>query len=387
VSGGPAAPWRVGLVGAGFISGQYSACLRRLPQLELAAVVDSVPGRGEALAAEHPGARAVGLDEMLAAEDVDVVLVLTPPAAHAEVALRAIDAGKHVYGEKPLATTREDARRVLDAARAAGVRVGCAPDTVLGTGVQTARAVVGAGSIGVPHSATVVMTTPGHERWHPDPDFHYAAGGGPLRDMGPYYLSTLVHLLGPVARVVGASARPRATRTIADGPRAGTALPVEVDTYVTGVLEHVSGALTTLVMSFDTWSSRLPPVEVHGTEGSLQVPDPNHFDGRVELAPASAVPLRGQHWEDVGPLAGLVGAGRGYGLAEMALAAAAGTPHRASGEVAEHVLDVTVSLEEAAAGGGGVVTRTAGAPPAAVDGLLDLAAPAAGHVGRAVTRG
>lgn len=183
---------------------------------------------------------------------------------------------------------------MLAAARETGLRVGCAPDTVLGTGTQTARKAVDDGLIGRPVAATAFMTGAGHERWHPDPEFYYRPGGGPLLDMGPYYLSALVHLLGPVVRATGASSRPRARRTIGSGPRAGHTFPVEVDTHITGVLEHASGALSTLVMSFDVRAARLPRVEVHGTDASLSVPDPNNFEGAVEIH-------RGDGWEALPP--------------------------------------------------------------------------------------
>src|SRR5262249_8155159 len=162
-----------------------------------------------------------------------------------------------------------EAADILAMAAETGLRVGCAPDTVLGTGVQTARAVVDSGDIGRPFAATAFMTTPGHEQWHPNPEFYYQPGGGPLLDMGPYYLSALVTLLGPVRRVVGMSAVPSATRTIGSGPRAGTEFPVNVATHVTGVLEHVDGALSTLMMSFGVWAAELPRIEVYGIQGSV----------------------------------------------------------------------------------------------------------------------
>ncbi|GAB3228456.1 Gfo/Idh/MocA family oxidoreductase [Kineococcus gypseus] len=345
---------RVGVVGAGVISAQYSACLQRLPQLRVTAVSDLNAERAGALAGEHEGARVLPLPELLASDDVDVVLNLTLPSAHADIALQAIAAGKHVYGEKPLATSVAEGRGVVEAAAAAGLRVGCAPDTVLGTGVQTARALVDAGEIGVPHSATAFMTTPGHERWHPQPDFYYQPGGGPLLDMGPYYITSLVQLLGPVERVVGVSWRPAGTRTIGQGPRAGESFPVTIDSSVAGVLVHASGAVSTLVMSFDTWAARLPRIEVHGTGGSLSVPDPNHFDGTVSLYSAASAPAPSPdadheaNWRDAGVLAGYTGAGRGYGLADLALAAREGRPHRANDEVALHVLDVMESVQRAA---------------------------------------
>jgi predicted dehydrogenase len=368
---------RVGIVGAGNISGQYSASLGRLPQLQVTAVCDLQQERAEALAAQHDGARVVDLPGLLAADDVDAVLVLTLPATHADVALSALAAGKHVYVEKPLATSVAEGREVVKAAAGAGLRVGCAPDTVLGTGVQTARAAVDAGRIGTPHSATAFMTTPGHERWHPDPEFYYQPGGGPLLDMGPYYLTSLVHLLGPVARVVGASTRPSATRIIGSGPKAGASFDVTVDSTITGILEHASGAVSTLIMSFDIWAARLPRIEVHGTGGSLSVPDPNHFAGPVELYSASAVD---DGWVDLntgdgGATAGYVESGRGFGLADMALAIADGRPHRAGDELGLHVLDIMESVQRAADTHASVELTTTCERPAAVAGAVDLASP------------
>jgi predicted dehydrogenase len=324
------------------ISGAYLQTLSRLPGLRVTAAADLIPERAETIATTWPGVRALPLDELLAGDDVDAVLNLTLPAGHAEVALAAIAAGKHVYGEKPLAATVEQSAAVLDAAAVAGVRVGCAPDTVLGVGVQTARHCIDEGGIGTPVAATAFMTTPGHERWHHRPEFYYQPGGGPLFDMGPYYLTALVQLLGPVRRVLGATSRPRAQRIIGSGPAAGRSFPVETDTHVTGILEHASGAVSTIVMSFDVWAARLPRVEVYGTEGSISVPDPNGFDGLVERhGPDSG------HWEPVAPSAGYTGAGRGYGVADMARAIDTDRPHRASAEVAHHVLDTMAGLLEA----------------------------------------
>jgi predicted dehydrogenase len=347
-------------VGAGQISGAYLKTLPRLTNLELTAVADLDRERAEATAAAVPGARALTLPELLAAEDVDLVLNLTIPAAHAEVAHAAIAAGKHVYGEKPLAATTAEAREVLAAAERAGVRVGCAPDTVLGTGVQTARAGLDAGDIGVPVAATAFMTTPGHERWHPAPEFYYRPGGGPLLDMGPYYLTALVTLLGPVRRVAGLSSTARATRTIGSGPRAGTEFPVEVATHVTGVLEHANGALSTLVMSFEVWAAQLPRIEVYGTAGSLSVPDPNGFDGPVRLFRAE-----GDGWQDLPVCGGYPEASRGYGVADLSRAHADGTPHRASGELALHVLEVMEALLASGESGRAVeITSGCGRPEA-----------------------
>ncbi|MFF2847910.1 Gfo/Idh/MocA family protein [Streptomyces sp. NPDC058001] len=358
-------PLRIGIVGAGKISGAYLTTLEHLTSVRLTAVTDLDHGRAQAVAeqARSGGEVAVAssVTELVARDDVDAVLNLTIPAAHAEVALAALGAGKHVYGEKPLAANRKEAEAVLSAAHAAGLRVGCAPDTVLGTGVQTARKAVDDGLIGRPVAATAFMTSAGHEKWHPDPEFYYRAGGGPLLDMGPYYLSALVHLLGPVVKVTGASSRPRAERTIGSGPRAGQTFPVEVDTHITGVLEHADGALSTLVMSFDVRAARLPRIEVHGTSASLSVPDPNGFDGPVDIH-------RGDGWETLPVSAGIADAGRGVGLADLAEALSAGRPHRASAELAAHVLDIMLTLMDAADQGRALpVTSTCERPDPVTD--------------------
>lgn len=333
-------PLGVGIVGCGAISGQYLQTLDRLTSVRLTAVADLDQARAQAAASGRPGVRVLGVDELIADPAVDVVLNLTVPAVHAEVALRAIAAGKAVYGEKPLAATVADGRKVLSAAETAGVRVGCAPDTVLGTGIQTARQAVDTGAIGVPIAATATMVTPGHERWHPNPDFYYLPGGGPLMDMGPYYLSALVTLLGPVASVVGAASRSRDERTIGSAARAGETIPVEVDTHVSGVLTHESGVLSTLVMSFDVAATRSSPIEVHGAEASLVVSDPNTFDGDVLLRAVGE-----PEWRTLPVSAGYRDAARGYGLAEMV-----GEP-RASGQLAFHVLDIMESLLSSAKSG------------------------------------
>ncbi|GIG68772.1 Gfo/Idh/MocA family protein [Phytomonospora endophytica] len=349
---------RIGIVGVGAISGAYLATFERLETIRLTAVADLDAVRAKAVAEER-GVRALTVDELVCDPEVDVVLNLTVPAAHAEIALKAIAAGKGVYGEKPLAATLEEARAVVAAGRAAGVAVGCAPDTVLGTGVQTARKAIDDGLIGTPVAATATMVTPGHERWHPNPDFYYRRGGGPLLDMGPYYVTALVTLLGPVASVVGAAARARDTRVIGSGPREGEAVPVTVDTHVTGVLRHESGALSTLVMSFDVVATRAANIEVHGQAGSMIVPDPNGFDGTVRLH------RLGGAWEDLAPSAGYLDAARGYGLADLA-AARDGEPFRANGELAYHVLETMTAILASAEEGVAVSVESTCERPAAV---------------------
>ena len=332
-------PHGVGVVGLGVIAAQYLQTLVGHPDVAVSAVADLDHSRAVEVAAGIPGCRALAVADLIADDAVRTVLNLTTPEAHAEIALAALADGKHVYGEKPLAATLRDARSMLGNRGSAWV--GCAPDTVLGTGVQTARAAIDSGSIGRPVAAFATWVAPGHERWHPSPDFYYRAGGGPLLDMGPYYLTSLVHLLGPVARVTGASSRVRDDRTIGTGPRAGERIPVEVDTHVTGILEHAGGALSTVVLSFDAVASGAAPIEVHGELGSLSVPDPNTFDGSVRVRS-----LGDRDWSALAPSAGYQGAGRGIGIVDFVQGGG-----RADGAMALHVLEIMTALLDSARDG------------------------------------
>jgi predicted dehydrogenase len=327
-------PLRVGVVGVGSISAQYFASFPSLPGLALVAVADLDRDRAATVAAEQ-GVAAMTVDELLSSPLVDVVLNLTIPAAHVDIDERALAAGKHVYGEKPLALAPEDATGMLALADRMGLRVGSAPDTVLGTGVQTARALLDSGAIGDAVGASAFWSAPGHERWHPAPHFYYQPGGGPLFDMGPYYLTALVTLLGPVVSVSGATSRSARPREVETGPNAGTPIPVDVDTHVSALLLHRSGVTSAVTTSFELWATRAPLLEVHGTLGTIAVPDPNRFGDPVEIATRDD-----PEWMPVAPLAGYLDAGRGWGLADMARAIETGRPHRASGELAFHVLEI-----------------------------------------------
>ncbi len=336
----------------GVISGIYLETLTARTDVRVSAIADLDMSRAATVAAGIPGARALEVPALLADPEIDVVLNLTIPAAHAEIALAAIANGKHVYGEKPLAVDFASGRAVMDAATTAGVRLGSAPDTVLGTGTQTARAFIDEGRIGRPIAATAVMASAGPESWHPNPDFYFLPGGGPLMDMGPYYISALIHLLGPVTAVVGSASRLRGERVIGSGPRAGERIPVDVDTHVTGILEHASGALSTLTTSFDSPKSAASPIEVHGELGSLSVPDPNMFSGDVSFCP-----LGSREWEPVADRAGYVDAARGIGLLDM-LAAPTDADVRASGRLALHTLEVMTAVLASAQSGTRVTLET-----------------------------
>lgn len=334
---------RVALVGCGHISAQYLASLRRLPNLRLVSVTDPLADAAERVAAEH-GVPARSLDDVLADPDVEVILNLTPPQVHAPLTVQALDAGKHVYLEKPFAVTSEEAETMLAAAAVSGRRIGSAPDTVLGTGIQTARRLIDDGEIGQPIAATAFLMLPGHESWHPNPGFYYLRGGGPLLDMGVYYLTALVTLLGPIAEVSAMSSRLRTERLVPpSGPRAGEVLPVEVDTYVAATLRHENGAISTLIVSFDTIASQLPRIEVYGSTASLDVPDPNQFANPVGISRARSEPFG-----YVSDLAGYPEAGRGYGLADMVRSIHDGVPHRQSAELGFHVHEVMERIAQAA---------------------------------------
>jgi predicted dehydrogenase len=324
----------VGVVGCGVISAAYLKAARHFPILDIRAVADVNPAAAEARGAEF-GIPHVSVDALLADPSIEIVLNLTVPKAHVAVGLRAIEAGKHVHSEKPLGVTFAEARRLVDAAEARGVRVGCAPDTFLGGAHQAARKLIDDGAIGMPVGGTAFFLCPGHERWHPAPAFYYEAGGGPVLDMGPYYITDLVNLLGPVADVAAMVATPRRERTITREPLAGTTIPVHVPTHTAATLRFVSGAVVQISLSFDVHAHRHIPLEIYGTAGSLVVPDPNWFGGEVRLFEA------GGDWREVEHHRRYADDNyRIIGVADMAHALRERRPHRASGALALHVLEV-----------------------------------------------
>ncbi len=337
---------KVGIIGCGTISAIYLKNMKRLFEiLNVVACADLVMEKAEAAAAEYDGVRAVTVEGLLADDEIEIVVNLTIPAAHAEVALAAVAAGKSVYNEKPLALARKEGRRLLQAASAKGVLVGGAPDTFLGAGLQTCRALIDDGQIGDPVAATAFMTGHGPESWHPAPAFYYKPGGGPMFDMGPYYLTALVSLLGPVERVTGSARITFPHRTITSEPLAGDVIDVEVPTHIAGVMDFQCGAIGTIITSFDVWGAHLPFIEIYGTKGSLSVPDPNTFGGPVRVMQA------GGKWRDVALTHGYAENSRGLGVADMALALRSHRPHRACGEMCYHVLDIMHAFHDASDAG------------------------------------
>jgi predicted dehydrogenase len=325
-------PVKVGIIGCGNISNIYFETCQRLEILEVKACADLDLERAKAKAAEHGIPYALSVAELLADPEIQIVINLTIPKAHFEVCKAALDAGKSTYVEKPLALTRTQGQELLKLAQAKGLRLGGAPDTFLGAALQTCRKVMDDGLIGEPVAATAFMLGHGHESWHPDPEFYYKPGGGPLFDMGPYYLTALVSLLGPITRISGSAQKSFAERTVTSQPKHGQTIVVETPTHIAGTADFANGAVVTVIMSFDTWAHSLPPIEIHGTLGSLSVPDPNNFGGEVKIN-------TGGGWEPVPLTHGFAENSRGLGVADMAFAITTGSPQRANGELTYHVLE------------------------------------------------
>ncbi|MDR2069617.1 MAG: Gfo/Idh/MocA family oxidoreductase [Spirochaetaceae bacterium] len=339
---------RIGIIGLGKISGIYLKNLtgRFHRRVRVTAVTDLIRERGEAVQAEYHIPFVPDIETLIRRSDVDMVLNITQPQNHYDAAKKAVEAGKHVYNEKPLCVTREEAAELLRIAGAHKARVGCAPDTFLGAGIQTCRKLIDDGWIGTPVAATAFMMNHGHEHWHPDPEFYYKTGGGPLFDMGPYYLTALVNLLGPIARVSGSAKQGFKTRTITSEPQQGRTITVDVATHIAATLDFASGAVGTLITSFDVYSHTLPFIEIYGTEGTLRVPDPNTFGGPLWVSR-----FREEAWSEIPLLGAYAENSRGLGITDMACAIAEGRPHRASGELANHVLEVMHGIHDASASG------------------------------------
>jgi len=332
---------RIGIVGCGAISGIY---LKNLTQMfmdtEVIGVCDLIDERAQKAVKEYNIPKKYkDMHEMFADADVDIVLNLTRPYEHFEVNMAAINAGKHVYVEKPLGATLEEGIKTCEAAKKKGVILGGAPDTFLGAGMQTCRKLIDDGFIGRPVAATAFMVGHGHETWHPDPEFYYQFGGGPMMDMGPYYITALVNLLGAVESVSGVTKKSFEKRLITSQPHFGKQIDVEVDTHIAGQMTFANGAVGTIIQSFDVFAHNLPILEIYGTKGTLSVPDPNTFGGPIKLfRPEQGefmdVPLMFNYPED----------SRGLGVADMAKAIAANEKPRAGVDLTLHVLEVMTAF-------------------------------------------
>jgi predicted dehydrogenase len=337
-------PVGVGVIGAGVISGTYLENMTQFPDLRVVFVADIDVDRARAQAEKYgvPGHGSVA--ELLADDEVEIVVNLTIPALHTQIGHQIVAAGKHVWSEKPLALDHQAGDALLSAADAAGVRVACAPDTVLGAGIQTAMRAIARGDIGEPLTATTIFHVPGPDAWHPSPEFLFAHGAGPLFDIGPYYVTTLVHTFGAASRVSAVSSKSREVRTIGSGPRAGTEFPVNVPTHHAALISFTGGQSAQSTFSFQNAMPREGFVEISGTEGTLVLPDPNVFDGESTLwmfgrSEPTTLPAVGSTY------------GRGSGVLDLARAIRRGRPERASGALAAHVLDVLLAVSEAAESG------------------------------------
>lgn len=350
---------RVGIVGCGNISKVYAERLSAFSCLKLTACADLERGRAEELAQMTGIPEVLGVEDLLGSREIDLIVNLTVPGAHASIARAAIATGKSVYNEKPLALTLHESSELLRAAERASVRVGSAPDTFLGAGLQTCRKLIDDGAIGVPVAANGFMLGAGPERWHPRPHSFYQVGAGPLFDMGPYYITALVALLGPARAVTSVARITHPERPILSEPLKGQMMRVEVPTHVSTLIEFAAGPIGTLVTSFDVQATNYRAIEIYGTEGTIAVPDPNTFGGPVRLKRVGDT-----EWSEVAVTHGYEQQSRGIGVADMVCAIRDGRPHRASGELAAHVVDVMESSIESARQGRRIELSTAGVQPA-----------------------
>lgn len=363
-------PLGLAVVGCGNISNQYLKNLTQFPDVEVLFCADIDKERANGQAAAYGVAGSGSVEQALDHPGVGLVVNLTSPAAHAEIAAAAVSAGKHVWNEKPLTLDAAAGQHLLEHARAANLRVGCAPDTVLGAGIQSARRLVAEGGIGVPLSALTLFQEPGPESWHPDPEFLFSKGAGPLFDMGPYYLSTLAAIFGPASRVAAVSRQARKSRTVGSGPKRGTEFPVQVPTHTAALVEYGAGQAAQLLFSWDSPLSRQGFFEITGSEATLAIPDPNRFDGDLRIRRAGD-----GDWTVI-PSVGAT-AGRGMGVVDMARAIAAGEPHRAGGDMALHVLELMAKIDQSAATGQFEPVETTFDTPAPLSARWDPYAPAA----------
>jgi predicted dehydrogenase len=356
----------IGIVGCGNISQAYFNAAQRFEILKLVACAD-IKSEVAVAKAEENQCLAQSVQDLLKNKDVDLVINLTIPAVHAEVSLSALHAGKHVHSEKPLAVTLEDGKKIIDTAQQKGLLVGCAPDTFLGAGLQTCRKLIDDGWLGKIVSGSAFMMSRGPEAWHPNPAFFYQRGAGPMFDMGPYYITALVHLLGPIKSVSAVTGKAFQERIATCKEQFGKVLPVEIPTHYSGVLEFHSGAIINMTISFDVHRHGHSPIELYGTAGSIKVPDPNTFGGPIEVF----TPMSGE-WKTQAFSHPYAENMRSIGAADMAYAILSGREHRSSGALAYHVLEVMHSFQKASESGRQVQIESKPAQPAALPlGLIE----------------
>lgn len=342
----------VGIIGCGNISSAYLSLAPMFKGYRIVAVADINTDSAAARAKEF-GVRAQSVEALLAADDIDLVINLTIPAAHVEVSRAILRAGKHVYSEKPFVLSLAEAQDLGDIARENGLRIGSAPDTFMGGSHQLARKLIDDGVIGNVTSGAAVVMSSGMEDWHPNPDFFFQKGGGPILDLGPYYICNLVQMLGPVKQVTSFAGMAQPTRTIQNGPRNGETVPVETPTTIHAVLAFENGAIITLLASWDVWASNHPIMELYGTEGTMNLPDPNFFGGTLTVTERAGDPIE-KSWDhpfNVPNFEETRANYRGAGLADMALAIVEDRPHRCDDAFATHVVEVMTAILEAGLSG------------------------------------
>lgn len=353
----------VGIIGCGVISSIYIKNLKNFKDVKVVACADLDIERAKSKAQEFSIPHAYTVEQLLADTSIHLVINLTIPHAHASVCTQILEAGKHVYVEKPLAVTREDGKKVLELAKEKGLLVGGAPDTFLGGGMQTCQKLLHDGVIGTPLAATAFMMSGGHEMWHPAPEFYYELGGGPMFDMGPYYLTALISLLGPIHRVTGSTSISFKERMITSQPKYGQRITVKTPTHIAGVIDFTQGTVATLVTSFDIKAgTHLPHIEIYGSEGTLRVPDPNGFGGEILLRR-----LGSTDWESIPHTHGYAENYRGLGVADMAKSIRTGEAHRASGSLTFHVLEAMHGFHDASINGRHYIMQSTCAKPAPLD--------------------
>lgn len=351
----------VGIIGCGNISSAYMSLGPLFKGIEVRACADINLDAANDRAKEF-SIDANSVDELLARDDIDIVVNLTIPAAHFEIGSKILDAGKHLYSEKPFVLSKAEGEALVKKANAAKLRIGSAPDTFLGGSHQLVRHLIDSGAVGKILSGTAIVQSHGAESWHPNPDFFYLPGAGPVLDIGPYYIANLVQLIGPVKEVMAMTSVGSDTRTIGSGPREGETVPVKTPTTIHAILRFESGAQITLLTSWDVWSQSHSNMELYGEKGSLFIPDPNFFGGDVRFTQQEEEQTLPQ-WDhpfsvknyDEGEQANY----RGAGLSDMAIAIQENRPHRCSAEFAHHVVDVMTSILDAGESGKVVPVTTA----------------------------